>query len=178
MVIALAGLPGSGKSFLANEIVRRYPNFILYNKDTVRNALFPKKLTDFSSAQNDLCMDVIFQAVAYLLAKDPNRVIFIDGRTFSSKKQVDAILEFTTRIQVLCKFVYCTCSEETARERIVKDQNQHLAKNRDMNLYYSLKEHADPLTVPYLRLETDDPDLLDERVTKVLAYIGMSESGE
>lgn len=178
MIVALAGLPGSGKSFLAEEILRRNPGFVLFNKDTVRDVLFPKGLTDFSSAQNDLCMQVIFQAIEYLLAKDPKHVIFIDGRTFSSKKQVDVVLEFVNRIQAPCKFVYCTCSEETARVRIVKDQDQHLAKNRDLDLYYSLKKNADPLTVPFLQLETDNPDLLDERIERVLAYIGMSESGE
>jgi len=178
MIIALAGLPGSGKSFLAEEIVRRNPDFILFNKDTVRDVLFPKTLTDFSSPQNDLCMKIIFQAIEYLLSKNPQRVIFIDGRTFSSKKQVDAVLDFTNRIQSPCKFVYCTCSEETAQIRIVKDQDQHLAKNRDMDLYYSLKKNADPLTIPYLQLETDDPDRLDERVERVLAYIGMRKSEE
>ena len=48
MIVALAGLPGSGKSFLAEEILRRNPGFVLFNKDTVRDVLFPKGLTDFS----------------------------------------------------------------------------------------------------------------------------------
>ena len=171
MLVALAGLPGSGKSYLAKEVVRRNPHYVLFNKDEVREQLFPGKLTDFSSEQNDFCMDVIYRAAAYLLSKDAGKVIFIDGRTFSSKIQVDAVIAAAEGIGTECRFIKCVCSDETSRVRIMKDQDAHLAKNRDMDLYISLKQKADPLDIDHLTLKTDDPDLLDERVAKVIAFI-------
>ncbi len=175
MIVALAGLPGSGKSFLAEEIIRRYPHFALFNKDVVRQTLFPEALTDFSSEQNDLCMKIIFQAAAYLISKDSRQVVFIDGRTFSVSSQVDAVIVASKEIGTPCRFVQCVCSEETARERIVKGKEGHLAKNRDMDLYYSLKEKTDPLKVSHLRLETDDPALLDERIDRVITFISAED---
>lgn len=171
MIVALAGLPGSGKSFFAKELVKRDPNFIIYSKDDVRDFFFPGPLTDFSSQQNDLCMKFILMASEYLLSKNDKQVIILDGRTFSSSNQVATIIEASRTIGTPYKFILFRCSEETARKRITAGQGIHLAKDRNMDLYYSLKEKADPLTVPHLVLETDNPDLLEDRINRALTYI-------
>ena len=63
--IIMAGLPGAGKSRLARGLAVRLGGVIL-DKDRVREALFPGRLTDYSSEQDDLCMRAIFSAAAYL----------------------------------------------------------------------------------------------------------------
>ncbi|MGI5174136.1 AAA family ATPase [Treponema sp. OMZ 840] len=171
MIVALAGLPGSGKSYLARTLLKMHEEFVLFDKDSVRQTLFPGKLTDFTAEQDDLCMHIIFQAAEYVLAKNKDAVIFIDGRTFSKKYHVQMILEAAKSINTECKFIRCVCNDKTAKARIESQQGKHYAANRTFDLYMRLKKNAEPLEVPHLILNTDDEKKLDERVKAVLDYL-------
>lgn len=171
MIVALAGLPGSGKSYLARKLLQTNKDFILFDKDTVRQTLFPGVLTDFSAEQDDLCIRIILEAAKYLLAKNENAVIFIDGRTFSKKYHVQMIIDAAKSIKTGLKVIRCVCSDETAKKRIESQQDSHYARNRNFDLYMNLKQNAEPLEIPHLTLCTDEADKLDERVQAVLTYL-------
>ncbi len=66
MLIAMAGLPGTGKSTLAERLKAELGAVVL-NKDEVRAVLFPPPVLDYSAAQDDLCMAAIYAAAAAII---------------------------------------------------------------------------------------------------------------
>ena len=87
MLIAMAGLPGTGKSTLADRLAAALGAVVL-SKGVVRSAMFPPPVLDYSAAQDDAAMAAVFAAARVLLTANPARVVILDGRTFRKVVQV------------------------------------------------------------------------------------------
>jgi adenylylsulfate kinase len=155
MLIALAGLPGAGKSTLAASLAREVGGVVL-SKDAARAALFPPPVLDYSAAQDDLVMGAVFQAAAYVLRADPGRAVLLDGRTFSRAYQVRDLLALAASLGETPAVIECVCDDAVARDRLGRDRalGQHPAGNRTYELYLAAKSRAAPIPVPHLVLDT------------------------
>lgn len=170
VLIALAGLPGTGKSALARELARSLPATVL-DKDLIRAGLFPPDLIEYSRRQDDFVMSVVFQTTGYLLRAVPSRPVILDGRTYSRRYQVDALRELAADLGAHLRLIECVCLDETARVRLERDSlaGSHPAANRTYELYLSAKARAEPIVEPKLVVDTDRP--LAECVQRCLSYI-------
>src|SRR6266849_9499488 len=170
MIVIMAGLPGTGKSALCRALAKQVGGAVL-DKDIIRAALFPPERIEYSAAQDDFCQSVMLQAAGYLLARDAHAVIFFNGRTFSRRYQIDAVIESAQKFGSTFRTIECTCSEETARQRLDRDQaaGQHPAANRTFELYRRLKATFEPIPDPKLVVDTDQP--LDECVARASEFI-------
>ena len=117
MIILLAGLPGSGKSTLARELTSRTDGRVL-SKDEIRHALFLPQEIEYSSRQDDFCVRVMLEAAAYWLQHDASRRIFLDGRPFSRRYQIENVLTAANGLHQPWRILECVCSEETAKQRL------------------------------------------------------------
>src|SRR5438045_3281710 len=90
MLIAMAGLPGTGKSTLARGLAEALPATLL-DKDVVRAALFTPEQIEYSTEQDDLCISIILQVAGYLWRRYPGRRLILDGRPFSLHAQRAAV---------------------------------------------------------------------------------------
>jgi adenylylsulfate kinase len=155
MLIAMAGLPGAGKSTIAARLTEELGAVVL-NKDTVRAALFPLPVLDYSAEQDDISMDAIYHAAASILKASSRRTVILDGRTFLRAKQVDDLLRLAAAVGESTRIIECVCDDTVAKLRLEKDQSQggHPAANRTFALYQQLKESAQPMTLPRLVLDT------------------------
>ncbi len=172
MIIAFAGLQATGKSTLAKELELALLNtrpVVLLDKDRVRDCLFAEHV-DYSAAQNDLTLAIMYQLSAYYLSKNPETVIIIDGRTFSKTHQVEALKEAAKQQKSQLRIIECICSEESSRQRLKKDADTHLAKDRDFNLYQRVKAASQVITEPKLIINTDDLSP-QESIQKILEYL-------
>lgn len=171
MLIALAGLPGTGKSTLAGCLGERLGAVVL-DKDRVRAALFPPPVLDYSPVQDDITMAAIYKAAAVVLRADPRRAVILDGRTFLRPGQVQPLLELGERPFL----IECVCDDAVARDRLERDQAEarHPAGNRTFALYQSLKVSAEPIPIPHLVLDTGKTPL-EECVRLGLEYLGAAE---
>jgi len=169
VLIVMAGLPGTGKSALATQLARALGGAVL-SKDVVRAALFPANSVDFTSEQDDVAMNAVYSAAAYLLTADPARPVLIDGRTFSKPGQITVPLTLADLLGVPVRVVECTCSDDTARARIARDAGAHLAGNRTPELFDRAKGAAVALEVPRLTLDTGALSL-DECAARALDYV-------
>lgn len=171
MLIAMAGLPGTGKSTLCARLAETLGGVVL-SKDVVRAALFPAPVIDYSAAQDDVAMSSVYSAAAYILKVRPAMPVFLDGRTFSKPGQLDAPLALATELGVPFRVIECVCDDDVARARIAADhaKGEHLAGNRTPDLYDRAKAAAVPLAVPRLTLDTGalPPE---ECVSRALAYL-------
>jgi|SRR5215471_6085057 len=157
MIILMAGLPGTGKSALARELTHATDGCVV-SKDEIRAALFQPEDIEYSTAQDDFCMEIMLQAARYLVAKAPARKIFLDGRTFSRRYQIDRVLKVAVELNQRWVILECICSEETARKRLdVEPDSSHPAKNRSFGLYLDVKRRFEPIMLPKTVISTDEP---------------------
>ena len=170
MLIAMAGLPGTGKSTIAARLAERLGGVVLC-KDVVRQALFPPPALDYSRAQDDLALQAMYRAAERTLATSQIPVI-LDGRTFSKAYQVRDLFTAAERMGLIPCIIECVCSDEVARERIEADvrTGTHPAGNRTFAMYLEMKARAEPLTVPRLVLDTGI-ESLDECVSRAGSYV-------
>ena len=170
MIIIMAGLPGTGKSVLCRALAKQVGGVVL-DKDIIRASLFPPERIEYSAAQDDFCQTLMLAAAGYLRARDPYAIVFFDGRTFSRRYQIEAVIESAQKFGSTFRTIECTCSEETARQRLERDQaaGHHPAANRSFGLYQRLKATFEPIPEPKLVVDTDQP--LDECVGQSRAFI-------
>jgi predicted kinase len=157
MLIAMAGLPGTGKSMLAQRLAQDLPAVVL-DKDAIRAVLFAPDDIEYTARQDDFCQSLMLQVAAYLWQRDGHaRSIIFDGRTFSHAYQRAHLVAFVRDQRVPLLFIECVCSDETARRRLAADaaSGVHPARNRDDALYRRVKDLFEPITEPKIVVDTD-----------------------
>ncbi|HZT32383.1 MAG TPA: AAA family ATPase [Bryobacteraceae bacterium] len=167
MMIVMAGLPGTGKSALCRALVKHLGGAVL-DKDLIRSTIFPEAYVEYSDAQDDFCQSLMLQTAAYLFERHPELRIFLDGRTFSRRYQIENAIRAAGEMRVSWRVIECVCPEETARQRL-ESETAHPARNRTYDLYRRLRDRFEPITVPKLVVNTDRP--LGECVAEAVAYL-------
>lgn len=169
MLVAMTGLPGTGKSRLGQALAEALRGVIL-DKDSVRAALFPPDAIEYSTTQDDLCVSIMLLVAADLFRQDPRRTVILDGRPFTRRYQREVVVRAAADASVKLALIECVCSDATAKERIEGQAGrEHLARNRDFTLYLRLKAAFEPIEQPKLRVDTDRP--FDECLEACLAYV-------
>jgi adenylylsulfate kinase len=98
----------------------------------------------------------MLKVAGYIFRKDASRLIFLDGRTFSRRYQLDRATGFAEALGQPWRILECVCREETVRARLARDPG-HLAANRDFNLYMKVKAQFEEITLPKTIIDTDQP---------------------
>lgn len=150
----MAGLPGSGKSTVARAVAKRVGGVVL-DKDLFRASIFPRKLIEYSTEQDDFVVDLILGVAGYLLRRQSETIVFLDGRPFSKKYQIDAVVAFAKRVGTPWRIVECVCPEKVALKRLKAD-GKHVAGNRNAKLYHEVKGGFQEIRRKKLALHTEN----------------------
>jgi predicted kinase len=155
MIILMAGMLGTGKTTLARELARRTSGRVL-SKDEFRHSLFTPEEIEYSSRQDDFGLQIMLETAGYLLARDPAQRIFLDGRTFSRRYQIENVIAAADSLYQPWRIVECVCPEEIARQRLESDAGSgvHPAGNRDFQLYLEVKARFEAITLPKIVIDT------------------------
>jgi len=170
MIVAMAGLPATGKSALACCLADELPAIVL-DKDIVRAALFPPSEIEFSLRQDDFCMGVMMSVAKYILGRDRAKHVILDGRTFSRRYQLEDWRRLADELSVSFAVIECTCADQTAKRRLTRDiaQGRHVATNRTYEMYLAVKAQFEPIPAPKLVVDTDQD--LERCVSLALQYL-------
>jgi len=90
MIVIMAGLPGTGRAHW-RERSRNAFQARFSIRTPIRAALFQPAHVEYSLAQDDFCQEIMLQTSAYLLAKDAELHVLLDGRTFSRRYQRERV---------------------------------------------------------------------------------------
>ena len=155
MIVLMAGLPGTGKTTLARELAARTGGRVL-SKDEVRHALFTREEIEYSSRQDDFCLQLMLETAGYLLERDSRRIILLDGRPFSRRYQIENVLQAAATLQQPWRILECVCSEEVVRQRLESDVEggTHPAGNRGYSLYLEVQARFEAITLPKTVIDT------------------------
>ncbi len=150
----MAGLPGTGKSTLARELAGRTQGRVV-SKDEIRHAIFLPSEIEYSSRQDDYCLQIMMETAGYLLERDWGRTIFLDGRPFSRRYQIENVVGAAESMGQAWRILECVCSEETARKRLAADAAVHPAGNRDFQLYLEVRARFEVVTHSKTAIDTE-----------------------
>jgi adenylylsulfate kinase len=156
MIVMMAGLPGTGKTTLARELAAPMSGRVL-SKDEVRHALFSEQEIEYSSRQDDFCLQVMLEAAGFLFRQDRERLIFLDGRPFSRRYQIENVVNVAESLHQRWRILECVCAEEIARQRLEEQGREHPAANRDFQLYLEVRSRFESITLPKTVIDTALP---------------------
>jgi predicted kinase len=173
ILIVLCGLPGAGKSRLAEALAAKLDLPVL-DKDRVRAALFGPSRVEYSRAQDDHCCELLYATAGWLAARGEVRAAVLDGRTFVRAGQVERLVAVAAELGFEPRFVSCTAPRAVLLERISRDleSGSHPAANRTVAHLEALERDARPLPVPHLVLDTHGLDTA-AAVQRVRAWTGL-----
>jgi predicted kinase len=113
---------------------------------------------------------MMLEASRFLLENAPARKIFLDGRTFSRRYQINRVLKFASELAQPWTIIECTCAEESARRRLdLEPDPAHPAHNRTFALYLEVKARFEPIAHTKTTINTDQP--LEQCIEQALAAI-------
>jgi adenylylsulfate kinase-like enzyme len=165
-VVIMAGLPGTGKSTLARLLSDQLSGVVL-DKDIIRAGLFPEAFIEYSREQDDFCFEILLEVASYLLKKEtPPAFVFIDGRPFVFRYQIDRVMQWTESLGCRSRMIHTACSDQAAEQRLGEP---HSARNRSYDVYRSLKAGFEEILYPRLQVDTDEP--IASSLEKCLAYL-------
>jgi predicted kinase len=167
MIVIMAGLPGTGKTTLSRALAAKTAGRVV-SKDEIRSTLFAPGEIEYSTRQDDFCLQVMLDVVRYLLLRDPKKPIFLDGRPFSRRYQLENVLNIADSMHQPWRILECVCGENVARLRLL-EQTKHPASNRDFDLYLRTKSRFEAIVEPKTVIDTGLP--LDDCVQRGLAAL-------
>ena len=170
MIVLMAGLPGTGTTTLASELARRTSGRVL-SKDEFRHAIFLPNEIEYSSRQDDFCVQLMLETAGYLLSQDAARIIFLDGRPFSRRYQIENVLTAASSLHQGWRILECVCSEEIACKRLERaaGMGSHIAGNRDLQLYRRVKDRFE--TISWRKTVIDTGETLQQCIARGLVAL-------
>ena len=166
MLVIFRGLPGTGKSYLARQLVDCRQQFLVLSRDVMRRAVIPRPT--FSDEEKELVDGLIASMAGYLLER--GRDVVIDGMALSAAEGVGRLVREASSRAIPVRIIECACRQETALARIRSDGEAHPAADRGESLYFRVKDRFEPIPYPSLSVDTDGDAA--EAIRAILDYLG------
>lgn len=165
MLVVFRGLPGVGKSYLAQRLLERRPDMLVLSRDGLRVSII--RSPTFGDEEKAFIDDLIVAMARYLLGQ--GRSVIIDGMALSSARRLEDFAAAAESQRKGFRIIECVCREATALARLRSDAGEHPAGDRGESLYRRVKARFEPTDLPFLRIDTEGDT--EENLSAILGYI-------
>ena len=162
MIILVAGLPGSGKSYFAERIADRL-DAVYINSDRVRLELHASG--KYSLADKLLVYKEMLLRTT--VALEQKKDVVVDA-TFYHHTMREMFLRLAEGYHVVTHVVEVVADEALIKQRLQKPRTYSEA---DYSVYEIVRDDFEEITMPHLTLESTDSNI-DEMLKKAESYIG------
>ena len=165
-VVVLMGLPGAGKSTLAEALAPAMPARIV-SRDEVRAAMF--RPCSFTDEEKVAAFEALLRAVG--LNCELGHSTIVDGMPFSRAGEYEAVKEAGVARGAAVLPVLCSVPVEEAQRRVSAQVGaaREAAEDRDEGLVAQVAARFDP--PPYGTVEIDGTRPVEELVDRVLGHV-------
>jgi thymidylate kinase len=167
IVVSLMGIPGAGKTSLAQWLVQHEPSLRIISRDLIREAMFVPCF--FTNEEKTAAYEAVKLAIPVVVLRG-NSVV-IDGMCFSQRGVLEEIEQIAVNVGARSLSVFCKCPLEIAIARVERDRESgsHSAQDRDATLVRRV--FADFRTLPQRVITVDSSASVDDVGKEILTYI-------
>ena len=162
MLILVCGLPGTGKTTLAERIAKEH-NAIHLNTDIIRRKYLKERT--YSEEEKKMIYDKLFSETEESLKE--SKTVVLDGTFYKKelrKKATDIAKEYT--------IIECVLDEEILKKRLGKRAMCNVASEANYDVYLKVKEQFEPIEEKHLVIDTSLPE--EEQMKKVKEWMNIS----
>jgi predicted kinase len=169
VVVPLVGLPGAGKTVVADHLLGRIAVRRVC-RDSIRAAMYPQ--CSYTMPEKRSAFRAVLLAVEVNCALGASSVI--DGMTFSRQKDLQRLADRAREYKAVVVPIWLDVPPHVARERIAKETGPHPAGDRDPDIVNRVLERfeAPPPSVPAI-----DATLPMERVCELALELVLARAG-
>lgn len=167
MLILVTGLPGSGKSSVA-QLLARGLNAVVLNSDIIRRELFPE-LRNYTPQETQEVIRETRTRTEELLRK--GYIVILDA-LFTKQRPRNEYQKFAQKIGVPCKIVHVMAPELDTETRMKLRQQKGNASEATFEYYLDRKPHFEPVSGEHFIINnTGDFQELESQVTQLAKKI-------
>lgn len=149
MLIIITGLPGTGKTTVAEALAKEIGATVL-STDKIRKMIFEKPV--YNEEDKRVVYGELFSQARKNLALDKN--VILDG-TFYTKILRNRAKEIGKSLKKKVYFVYCDTPEDLLKERINKRMDKYSDANYEV--YLKMKKIFEQFEEDFIFIDTSNP---------------------
>lgn len=161
MIIIICGLPGTGKTFLADTLSKQI-NAVVLSTDKIRKELLYKP--KYTLWERSLIYDVMFLLAKYLNSAGINCIL--DG-TFNQQRSRDEVIKKLNLKKKDLFIIECTCPENIIMSRLRDRKNDFSDANA--SIYFKMKKIYEKVVENHLTIDTSKN--LENNLAKIMEFI-------
>ena len=161
MIIAVAGLPGSGKSYFASRLAEQMAAVYL-SSDRIRKSL--QTMGEYAPEAKMKVYEEMLNLAARAL--DEGKRVVADA-TFYKRHLRDLFLALGENKKVAVRFIVVVANEEVVKERLQRPREDSEA---DFAVYQKIRDQFEEVLTPHLTLESAN-DNIDAMLDKAIHYL-------
>ncbi len=149
MIVIISGLPGVGKTTLAEELAPLI-NCVILSTDKIRKELIPKPT--YTKEEKKMVYDVLLLITKYLHDAGINCILDATFNKESYRNQVKKVLGLS---QNEFHIVECVCPENVVISRL--GERKKGFSDADFAVYQDMKKQVEPIHEPHIIADTNNP---------------------
>lgn len=162
MLIVVTGLPGTGKTTIAESLAKEI-DAVVFSTDKIRKMIFEKPV--YNEEDKRIVYDELFSITGKYLASRKN--VILDG-TFYTKALRQSAKEVGKTFSENVYFVYCETPEELLKERI--DKRKDKFSDADYSVYLKMKKIFEEFEDDVIIIDTSNPVNTNIDIIKTRIY--------